>query len=183
MNDLAVFLGQVIRRPGQISALVPSSRQLARAMAASLGPDTGAIAELGPGTGKITRAILDRGVAPGNLTLFELNPVFCRRLAGEFPGVRIENSPAQNMPALGLAGLGAVVSGLPLLSMPPALQQQILHAAFCALAPEGRFIQFTYGPRPPLDAQVQRDLGLRVTRGAHVLANMPPARVYHYTRH
>lgn len=183
MNNIALFLGQAIRRPSQISAVVPSSRRLARAMVRSLGADTGLVAELGPGTGNITREILARGVAPADLTLFELNPVFCHRLAAQFPGVRIENRPAQDMAAIGVENLGAIVSSLPLLSMPAALQHAILRACLAALAPHGRIIQFTYGPRPPLDPQVQHDLGLAVQRGPQVLLNMPPARVYSYTRH
>ena len=183
MNDIALFLGQAIRRPSQISAVVPSSRRLARAMAASLDPETGPVAELGAGTGNITREILARGVSPADLSLFELNPVFCHRLAAQFPGVRIENKPAQDMASLGVQNLGAVVSSLPLLSMPAPLQHEILRACLAALAPQGRIIQFTYGPRPPLDPQVQHDLGLAVHRGPQVLLNMPPARVYSYTRH
>ncbi|WP_415182662.1 class I SAM-dependent methyltransferase [Phaeovulum sp.] len=182
MNDLTVFLGQMIRRPGQVSALAPSSKRLARAMAAGLGPQSGLVAELGPGTGKITRAILETGLPCENLTVFELNQVFCRRLAATFPGLRIENNPAQDMQALGLNGLDAVISGLPLLSMSPWLQHSIVDAAFASLKPDGVFVQFTYGPRPPLDPGVQRDLHLKVDRGPHVLVNIPPARVYHYRR-
>ena len=182
MNDLALFLGQMIRKPGQVSALAPSSRRLARAMAAGLGPDSGLVAELGPGTGKITRAILETGLPRENLTVFELNPVFCRTLAADFPGLRVENHPAQEMHALGLGTLDAVISGLPLLSMSPRLQHAILSAAFLALKPDGVFVQFTYGPRPPLDPVVQRDLHLKADRGTHVLVNMPPARIYHYRR-
>lgn len=37
-SDLALFLGQLIRRPHQVVALAPSSADLARAMAAGLGP-------------------------------------------------------------------------------------------------------------------------------------------------
>lgn len=180
MNDFSLFLGQMVRRPGQVSALAPSSRRLARAMAEGLSPETGLVAELGPGTGKITRAILERGVKPENLTVFELNPVFCRKLEKDFPGLRVENHPAQHMATLGLRGLDAVISGLPLLSMSATLQHAILHAAFSALRPGGVFVQFTYGPRPPLNPVVQHDLALKVDRGPHVMFNMPPARVYHY---
>ncbi len=182
MSDLALFLGQLIRKPKQISAVAPSSRHLARAMAASLGPETGKVAEFGAGTGKLTRGILDRGVAPADLTVFELNPTFCRKLEREFPGVRVENRPAQDMATLGITDLGAVVSGLPLLSMNEDLQSGIVGAAFAGLRPGGAYVQFTYGPRPPMHADVQSALQLRATKGPFVLINMPPARVYLYTR-
>lgn len=180
MREFGLFLGQMIRKPAQVSALAPSSRHLARALAEPIGPQTGLVAEFGPGTGTITRAILDRGLPPENLTLFELNPVFARRLHSRFPGVRVENRPAQDIGTAGLSGLDAVISGLPLLSMNEQLQHAILSAAFQALKPGGIFVQFTYGPRPPLAHGLQHELGLEVRRGPQVLLNMPPARVYHY---
>ncbi len=182
MNDLALFLGQMVRQPGQVSAIAPSSARLARAMANRFGPQSGRVAELGPGTGRITRALLARGLPHQNLTLFELNAVFCRKLRVDFPNVRVEHRPAQEMLALGLEGLEAVVSGLPLLSMSPGLQHDILQASFDCLAPDGVFVQFTYGPRPPLDRHVQQRLGLEVRRTARILLNLPPASVYEYYR-
>lgn len=182
MNDLALFLGQMVRQPGQVSAIAPSSARLARAMAQRFGPESGRVAELGPGTGRITRALLARGLPAENLTLFELNSVFCRKLHVDFPHVRVEHRPAQEMVTLGIKDLEAVVSGLPLLSMSPGLQQEILAASFECLAPKGVFVQFTYGPRPPLDRRVQQHLGLEVRRTARIMLNLPPASVYEYFR-
>lgn len=181
-SDLALFLGQLIRRPHQVVALAPSSADLARAMAAGLGPETGPVAEFGAGTGRLTRAILDRGVAPADLTLFEMNPEFCDRLRDSFPGVRVLNEPAQQVAHRCAPGLGAVISGLPLLSMPDAVQAEILGGAFAVLRPGGVFVQFTYGPRPPLAETVRRDLGLTAERGEKVWGNLPPARVWRYRR-
>jgi len=181
-SDLALFLKQLIRRPGQVVALSPSSAELARAMAAELGPQTGRVAELGAGTGKLTRAILDQGIAPADLTLFEMNPDFCDHLRQSFPGVTVLAQGAETIGTAMPAGLGAVVSGLPLLSMPVPVQMAILQGAFSLLRPGGSFIQFTYGPRPPLSEQIRIDLGLTARRGAKVWGNLPPARVYRYVR-
>lgn len=181
-SDLALFLRQLIRRPQQVVALSPSSADLARAMTDGLGPDTGRIAELGAGTGKLTRALLDRGIPAANLTLFELNPDFCDHLRLTFPGVAVLNMGAETLGTSLAPGLGAVVSGLPLLSMPNAVQHAILTGAFTLLRPGAPFIQFTYGPRPPIAEQVRTDLGLIAQRGEKVWGNLPPARVYHFTR-
>lgn len=183
MSDLSLFLGQMIRKPLQVSAVAPSSSVLAREMAKGLGPETGPVAEFGPGTGKITKAILDRGVAPENLTLFEMNPTFCARLKREYPDLRVENLPAQDLPLAGLPPLGAVISGLPLLSMSEATQRAIVGAAIKALRPGGIFVQFTYGPRPPMLERVRQELGLQVTRGHRVFFNLPPATVHTYRQH
>jgi len=181
-SDLALFLRQMMRRPQQVVALSPSSAELARAMTAGLSPATGRVAELGAGTGKLTRAILDRGVAPADLTLFELNPDFCDHLRATFPGVTVLNQGAETLGDTCRPGLGAVISGLPLLSMPNRVQSAILQGAFDLLRPRAGFTQFTYGPRPPIADEVLKALGLTARRGEKVWGNLPPARVYHITR-
>lgn len=180
-NDLALFVGQLFRNPREVSAVVPSSRVLAQAMVRDLGPDTGRVVEFGPGTGKITAAILSRGVLPANLTLYEMNACFSAELALRFAGVKVVNAPAQHASAEA-QGVGAVVSGLPLLSMPKAVQRAIVSAAFAILRPGAPFIQFTYGAHPPLGEGAQRDLGLSVEAGPRIWYNLPPARVYVYRR-
>lgn len=181
-SDLSLFLRQLIRRPQQVVALSPSSADLARAMTAGLSPATGRVAELGAGTGKLTRAILDRGVAASDLTVFELNPEFCDHLRRQFPGIEVINDGAETLGGRCTPGLGAVISGLPLLSMPSTLQMTILQSAFNLLRPKGGVVQFTYGPRPPVDEKVRQTLGLSARRGEMVWGNLPPARVYHFTR-
>lgn len=181
-GDLPLFLAQLLRNPREISAVVPSSRMLAAAMAESLGPLDGPVAEFGPGTGRITRGLLDRGLAPADLTLYEMNAVFSERLQREFPGVRVRNRPAQEAAEDHRGTLAAVVSGLPLLSIPEPVQHEILAAAFAALRPGGRFVQFTYGPKPPVREDVRDTLGLVATPGLRVWGNLPPARVYIYRR-
>lgn len=178
-NDLVLFVGQLLRNPREVSAIVPSSRVLARAMARGLGPATGRVVEFGPGTGKLTQAILDQGVAPSDLTLYEMNPAFCDSLKARFPGVRIVNAPAQES-AKELAGVGAVVSGLPLLSIPPEIQRGIIGAAFAILRPGAPYVQFTYGPNPPVSAGVSAALKLSFESGPRIWQNLPPARVYRY---
>lgn len=176
--DLAFFLKQAVLQPKQTSSLVPSSRALAAAMAAHVGPETGPVVEFGPGTGIITEAILHRGVAPQNLTLFEMNPVFAQTLATRFPDVNLHVTGAQNAPALMPATVGAVISGLPLLSMPRTLRREIVSAAFKVMRPDGIFVQFTYGHNTPLTPEGLAALGLTATKAKKVWANFPPAQVY-----
>jgi phosphatidylethanolamine/phosphatidyl-N-methylethanolamine N-methyltransferase len=177
-SDLAFFLKQAVLQPKQTSSLVPSSRALAAAMATHVGPDTGPVVEFGPGTGIITEAILHRGVLPENLTLFEMNPVFAQTLAGRFPRVALHVAGAQEAPNLMPATVGAVVSGLPLLSMPRSLRREIVAAAFKVMRPDGIFVQFTYGHNTPLSPEGLSELGLTAIKGKKVWANLPPAQVY-----
>jgi phosphatidylethanolamine/phosphatidyl-N-methylethanolamine N-methyltransferase len=181
-SDLALFVKQLLRRPHEVVALAPSSAELARAMAAGVTPETGRVVEFGAGTGKITRAILDRGLPPENLTLFEMNPDFVARLRQSFPGVTVHQTGAQDVASFCPAGVDAVISGLPLLSMQNDTQRAIVGGAFAVLREGGSYTQFTYGPRPPMAEAVQRELGLMAQKGPKVWNNLPPARVYTFTR-
>jgi phosphatidylethanolamine/phosphatidyl-N-methylethanolamine N-methyltransferase len=181
-SETALFLRQLIRNPRRVSAIAPSSPFLARAMARSLGPTTGRVVEFGPGTGSLTRGILARGVPPANLTCFELDPDFVTNLRAAFPGVTIHHAGADHATEFVKPGVDAVISGLPLLSMPHPVIKAIVGAAFAVLKPGAPYIQFTYGPKPPVPAEVMEELGLRVEMGPHVLLNLPPARVYLFRR-
>lgn len=77
---------------------------------------------------------------------------------------------------------GAVISGLPLLSMPPRTVYAILTGAFAQLRPGGAFYQFTYGPRCPVSRRLLDWLGLQATYIGGTFANVPPAAVYRIQR-
>ena len=182
MSETLLFLRQLISRPLQVSALAPSSRFLGRAMAKDLGPHTGRVVEFGPGTGRLTQGILNAGVPPENLTLFEMNPEFVTHLRARFPGVTVHLAGAETAPQMVEKGVDAVISGVPLLSMPMALRQSIIASAFEILGPDGIYVQFTYGPRPALEEAQVNALGLTWKQTAYVPFNLPPARVHTFRR-
>jgi len=147
------------------------------------------VIELGGGTGVFTRALLDNGVAPENLMVVELNAELHQLLQSQFPGVKVVCGNALDLERIvereGFAsdgGVDAILSGLGLLSMSKGFQRRILSAAFSALKPAGRFIQFTYGPASPVSRDLLTELGLSVQRGGVAWRNVPPAAVYVYTR-
>lgn len=178
MSDLSLFLGQFLRRPGEIRAVAPTGRSAAREMARPVTPDMQAVAEIGAGTGTITQAILARGLAPERLELYELNAAFCDRLRQRFPGARVHNLPAQEMVNVGLGDLDAVVSGVPTLPMPDELQAAIVGAALAMMKPGAPFVQITYGALPPLSGAVRARFGLVHEKSRRIWANLPPAQVY-----
>ena len=178
MSDLSLFLGQLIRRPTEIRAIAPTARAAAREMARIVTPDMGAVAEIGAGTGTITRAILARGLPAERLELYELNAAFCDRLRAAFPGTTVHNRPAQDMVNVGRGRLDAVISGVPTLPMPDEMQHAIVGSALWMLKPGAPFVQITYGTQPPLSARVREDLGLTFTRSRRIWLNLPPAQVY-----
>lgn len=183
------FFRQWLKSPLSIAAISPSSRQLARQMIAELPPNARRVVELGGGTGVFTQALLDHGIDGGDLLVLELNEELHGHLSRRFPAVRVACADAGELPvvadALGFLGDGpvdAVISGLGLLSMPKALQQRIVSAAFEVLQPQGRFIQFTYGPVSPVAGEVLESLDLVARRGNLAWWNIPPATVFVYTR-
>ncbi|HRN59500.1 MAG TPA: methyltransferase domain-containing protein [Chiayiivirga sp.] len=183
------FFRQWLRHPLTTAAITPSGPQLVRSMMAELPVGARRVIELGAGTGVMTRALVARGIAPEDLLVLELNPQLASHLGRMFPRAHVVCADARNLPAearrrsdWGDEMADAVVSSLGLLSMPATLQREIVMAAFECLRPDGRFIQLTYGPRPPLRAEVANALGLHVTRGSMVVRNIPPATVFVYTR-
>ncbi|OUS22616.1 methyltransferase type 12 [Rhodobacterales bacterium 59_46_T64] len=180
-RDLTLFLGEMMRRPAEVVAIAPSSSAVARKMTEGLETVTGPVVEIGPGTGSFTREILARGVAPERLTLLETNPRFCDALRAKFPRVTVLNRPAQEIEKTGLRQIGAVISGVPVLAR-PAIQRDVVGRAFDVMAPDGQFVQITYSPAPPIDAEMQAELGLTCHKRGTVWANLPPARVFVFHR-
>ncbi len=67
-NEEIRFFKSWVEKPKAIGAVLPTSSVTARRMASIINPDSkDPILELGPGTGVISKAILERGVRPENL--------------------------------------------------------------------------------------------------------------------
>ena len=177
-SHLAPFLKQLIKKPHRTVALAPSSRALCDAMVEGLNPNSGAVIELGPGTGKITESLLARGFAEDQLTLFELNEDFYDLLVKRFPKADIRLASAADCATAKHKHVQACVSGLPLLSFPANLQTAILKGAFEKMGAQGVYVQYTYGPKAPVRQAVLDQLGLHAVAGTKIWGNLPPARVY-----
>lgn len=183
------FIGQWLKNPRQTGSVTPSSPELAAAMLSELPANTGRVIELGGGTGALTRALVDHGIAGKQLMVLELNQQLHAHLRLQFPKELMVLGNAGELAQLaaeagflddGLAD--AVVSGLGLLSMDRSSATRILESAFACLRPDGRFIQFTYSPTSPVMESVLAAMGLSMRRGEFVLRNVPPATVWVYQR-
>ena len=178
------FFRTWLTKPVLTGAVSPSGKALARAMAREVSAD-GAwpVLELGPGTGPVTAALIERGVAAEQIVAVEFNPDFCALLVERFRGLNVVEGDAYDLAnALppGFAGpYAAVVSSLPLLTRPPKARLALINAALDRVLPGGVLVQFSYGVAPPVAAVVGQ---FWVDRKAFVLANLPPARVWLYRR-
>lgn len=185
--DEARFFKAWFENPGITGAVSPSGRFLARMMARYVDPATdGPIVELGPGTGPVTQALLQRGVAPERLVLVEFDPKFCRLLERRFPKCQVVQGDAYNL-ARTLSGLlsgpaAAVVSSLPLLNKPDPDRLALLGEAFDLMHPDGCFVQFTYGMISPMPKRKHARIPYHAEASPPVWLNLPPARVWIYSR-
>ncbi|MDL2399138.1 class I SAM-dependent methyltransferase [Rhizobium mayense] len=183
--DFVQFFRSWVSDPMRVAAIAPSGERLARLMTQEIEPLNGPILELGPGTGVFTRALLARGIPETDLTLIEFGEEFAVRLRGRFPEARVVQMDAAQLAQCGLfadAPFGAVVSGLPLLSMSPDKIAAIIGGAFATMRSGAVFYQFTYGPRCPVPRPILDRLGLKAARVGSTVRNIPPAGVYRISR-
>ena len=184
-SDYVKFLRSWMANPLKVSAVAPSGQSLARLMTADISPDDGPVLELGPGTGVFTKALLERGVAEDDLTLVEFGADFAHMLGTRFPRTRVVRMDATQLAESALfdgAPVGAVVSGLPLLSMSARSIELILAGAFGYMREGGAFYQFTYRPMCPVPRPVLDRLGLKASLVGRTVRNIPPAAVYRMTQ-
>lgn len=184
-TDAFVFFRAWLSSPLRVASVTPSGRALSSLITAEISAQTGSVIELGPGTGVFTEALLRQGVAEKNLVLVEYGAEFANQLSFRFPAARtIQMDAAQlrKLPLHALAPVGAVISGLPVLSMPLRKVYAILEGAFSHLRHDGAFYQFTYGPRCPIARPLLDRLGLKAAYVGGTFANVPPAGVYRITR-
>jgi phosphatidylethanolamine/phosphatidyl-N-methylethanolamine N-methyltransferase len=185
-----LFLKRWLRNPLSMGAVVPSGRLLAEAMArttlAEMTGRDGPVIELGAGTGEVTKALLAVGIPAHRLALVEREPELAAFLRSHFPGPRIvEGDAARLAPLLdrhGIKSAAAVVSSLPLLSLPAEIVNGIVHSVFEVLPRGAALVQFTYGPSPPVPKTLREGLRLVGARGKRIWRNVPPAVVWTFRR-
>jgi phosphatidylethanolamine/phosphatidyl-N-methylethanolamine N-methyltransferase len=184
LDDEVRFLRSWIEKPLHVGAVMPSGRPLARTMAQYVDVDsTGPVIELGPGTGAITSALVDRGIDQKRLVLVEYNPGFCALLRDRYPLAKVVQGDAYRLRDtlwnVLSAPASAVVSGLPLVTKPLLTRVKLVRDAFAALAPGAPFIQFTYSVVPPIPKSLP---GVSTEASERIWMNLPPARVWVYRK-
>ena len=184
LDDEVRFLRSWIEKPLHVGAVMPSGRLLARTMAQYVNADAeGPVIELGPGTGAITSALIDRGIDQRRLVLVEYNPSFCALLRDRYPHARIVQGDAYTLRDtlwnVLSAPATAVVSGLPLVTKPMLTRLKLIRDAFAALVPGAPFVQFTYSVAPPIPKSLP---GVSTEASERIWMNLPPARVWVYRK-
>lgn len=168
-----------LRDPRSMGAVAPSGRALARLMATGVTPSA-TVLELGAGTGSLTEGLLAAGVQPANLYLVERDPELAAVLRRRFSGCHVFAADALTLARDLPAGVtyDFVISGLPLLLFSPEQRAVLLEQILALLRPGGRYQQFTYGGRCPIDRDTRSRLRVDTELLGIAALNLPPAFVY-----
>ena len=176
------FFRSWVGSPLKTGAISPSGPALARMMARMAEPQRdGPIIELGPGTGVVTQALVERGIPLKRLVLIEYNADFCKLLRTRFPGITVIEGDAyalgETLPDLAVGSVASVVSSLPLVARPAPARKELILEGLEYLAPRAPFVQFSYSLFPPVEAVAGV---VEVDKTNWVINNLPPARVWTY---
>jgi phosphatidylethanolamine/phosphatidyl-N-methylethanolamine N-methyltransferase len=186
LSATTLFLQELVNCPRQVGAILPSSKNLATAMARWLPTNSDAYAlELGPGTGVVTQALLERGLREDRLIAIEKSPKMADLLRSRFPRARIITGDAfelddllkQHLPPA--RNISVVFSSLPLLNFEPETADRLAKQIRAALQPKGKLVQYSYhlGNKQPKAAAHFRHLA-----SDRIWLNLPPARVSVYQK-
>jgi phosphatidylethanolamine/phosphatidyl-N-methylethanolamine N-methyltransferase len=178
INGRMAFFKGFLRHPLAVGSLVPSSGYLARRIASAL-RSARSVVELGPGTGSVTKAMLEALGPHARLLAIELDAEFAGLLDAD-PDTRLivhQGNATQLAQVVGMHGLqqvDAVVSGIPFSTMPALTGRAVLAQVWSALRPGGTFI--AYQIRADV-ARLARGLMGRPRVGVE-LRNVPPMRIF-----
>ena len=183
-KDQLLYVKSLVQSPVEIGQVTPSSRFLADGMVAKLDlANARAVVEFGPGTGSVTRAILDRCGKQTTFFAMETNAGMVTILQRRFPNLEVVHDSAEHigehLKKFHLNEVDYIVSSLPFALLSPGLTERILTNAYQVLKPGGAFVTYQY-----LHARVFKSVftSLRGTfnhiNTSVVFRNLPPAFVF-----
>jgi len=184
IGDKLDFAKSLLSQPKTLGAIAPSSARMAKIMASVIDLESDLpVLELGPGTGVITKAILETGISADKVYSVEYDNCFLAGLKGRYPGVNFLQGDAfrisQIAKELGIEQFDCVISALPLLNFPAAQRLRLVKSALKLIGNQRPMVQFSYGRRPPVPA---RPKYFSVIHMDSVFRNIPPARIWTYQR-
>jgi len=184
MKEGELFFRQWLRSPKSMGSVIPSSRVLARAVAAEVAWQPGQyVVELGGGTGAISQGLIERGIPRDRLIVIELDGALYSYLKERLAGCHVIQGDATRLNEIlarhEIGEIGTVISGLPMVGMPFEFQRAIIEQGFKVMKPGGFMLQYSYSPIPPIPA---KKLGVKARIARYVLWNFPPAAVWRYTK-
>lgn len=175
LKNTGAFFNALFRDPRSTGSIVPSSKYLANSMVSQIDLSaSGYVLELGPGTGAITKVILE-SIPMERFIALEISPNFANALRKTFPSINMIEGTATNLTELlSNKPIHTIISSLPLLSIPENDRDKILSAIPKVLSPNGRFIQYSYALNRKNHFYPKN---FKLQTSFIVWRNIPPARV------
>lgn len=195
------FIGEFIRHPSEVGAILPSFSGLAKEITREIAKDKDApsrnILEVGPGTGVFTEKIIKKMNPSDRLTLVEFSEEFYKELRGKFGHIKnvtiIQGDINKHEPK---EKYDVIVSGLPLNSFKADFVKEVFSKFENIIKNNGKISYFQYAVLPSVKRllsnkedrenlnkimELKQDFYDKHTlRQAIVLRNCPPARVLHH---
>ncbi|MED0679246.1 class I SAM-dependent methyltransferase [Aneurinibacillus thermoaerophilus] len=146
--DKVLFLKSFLRSPLQVASIIPSSPFLVKHITSHINERKPRIvAELGAGTGVLTKALDGKCPSIESLLVFENEENLNRHLQEQFPHLRIYTD-AFNLPEVmqerNIEHLDCIVSALPVSWFSAQQIEQLLDMVHSHLKPGGDFIMFQF---------------------------------------
>lgn len=178
-----LFFRRWLKNPRQLGTLAPISVKLsmlaAKEALSYYKPGT-PVVEIGAGTGRLTRALLNCGVQPQDLTVVELDKEMCGFLRQTIPNIHIIEGDATHLSELVSPEICekvcVVVSAIPLMYLKEPLRKSLIKAAFSVLRPQAKIVHVTYNPKSPLSFWKE----VKQSRAAAAWFNFPPGFVWQF---
>jgi len=147
----AAFVAEALSDFAPVGAIAPSSRYLTRAMLRPLATKNARVViELGPGTGVMTRALLDLLPFDATLLAFEINPRFARHLGSTISDPRLvviharAEALQEELSRRGYRHVDAILSSLAMGFMSDRQRHALLNEIGVCLKKKGIFTQYQY---------------------------------------
>ena len=151
MNSKLMFFSNLLKKPTEVAALVPSSKYVTNSVIKNFDfKNAKCIVEYGPGVGTITKEVLKHLAPDAKLICFELNLKFCKFLDKNLKDSRliIVNDTAENldfhMKKLKIGNIDYVFSGIPFSLIKKENKKFIIKKTRGSLRQGGRFIIYQY---------------------------------------
>lgn len=182
--SLAAHLQAFLKDPKGVAALTPTSRpSIDRIVSRAPVARAGLVVEFGPGSGVLTRALLDRMRPDARLVAIEANADLAGRLTEQYDDARltvVHDSAERVQQILADTDLGpadCVFSGIPFFWLSPEAAFGIVASTYAALGTGGTFVtyQMIYQPRRRLRVHLERCF--RTVRSEFDFRNVPPLRI------
>jgi phospholipid N-methyltransferase len=185
IREHLLLFSRFLRNPRTVGALSPSSRALAYDIVNSLDLSGSArVVELGPGTGALTGAIVERIGPEGRFFAVDIEPAFVRQIRLRWPDIECVCASAEHLESLlrarDLLPVDHIISGLPFASLPPPMTSRILDGIAKSLRAGGTFTTFQYVHAYGLPAAIsfRRKMNAKMRTSPSrslVIRNVPPA--------